>query len=58
MAKEKLLEIRNLKTYFYTENGVSKAVDGVDLEIHPGETLGVSVRSSCGKSVTSLLSCV
>ncbi|MFI5359300.1 MAG: ABC transporter ATP-binding protein [Halanaerobiales bacterium] len=54
MAKEKLLEIRNLKTYFYTENGVSKAVDGVDLEIYPGETLGVVGESGCGKSVTSL----
>ena len=54
MAKEKLLEIRNLKTYFYTENGVSKAVDGVDLEIYLGETLGVVGESGCGKSVTSL----
>ena len=32
MAKEKLLEIRNLKTYLYKENGVSKAVDGVDIQ--------------------------
>ncbi|MCG8513609.1 MAG: ABC transporter ATP-binding protein [Halanaerobiales bacterium] len=54
MAKEKLLEIKNLKTYFYTEEGVSKAVDGVDFEIYPGETLGVVGESGCGKSVTSL----
>lgn len=54
MAKEKLLEIRNLRTYFYTENGVSKAVDGVDIDIYPGETLGIVGESGCGKSVTSL----
>lgn len=54
MAREKLLEIKNLKTYFYTEEGVSKAVDGVDFEIYPGETLGVVGESGCGKSVTSL----
>lgn len=54
MSQEKLLEIRNLKTYFYTDEGVSKAVDGVDFEVYPGETLGVVGESGCGKSVTSL----
>lgn len=54
MAKEKLLELRNLKTYFYTESGVAQAVDSVDFEIYPGETLGVVGESGCGKSVTSL----
>lgn len=54
LAREKLLEIKHLKTYFYTEEGVSKAVDGVDFEIYPGETLGVVGESGCGKSVTSL----
>jgi len=54
LAKEKLLELKNLKTYFFTEEGVSKAVDGVDFEIYPGETLGVVGESGCGKSVTSL----
>ncbi len=54
MANEKLVELRNLKTYFYTEEGVCKAVDGVDFEIYPGETLGVVGESGCGKSVTSL----
>ncbi len=54
MAKEKLLELKNLKTYFFTEEGVSKAVDGVDFEIYRGETLGVVGESGCGKSVTSL----
>lgn len=52
--REKLLEISNLKTYFYTEDGVSRAVDGVDLVLHVGETLGVVGESGCGKSVTSM----
>lgn len=52
--KDKLIEVKNLKTYFYTEEGVSKAVDGVDFEIYPGETLGIVGESGCGKSVTSL----
>lgn len=50
---EKLLEVKNLKTYFYTEDGVIPAVDGVDFYIKPGETLGVVGESGCGKSVTS-----
>ncbi|ACL69251.1 ABC transporter ATP-binding protein [Halothermothrix orenii] len=54
MAREKLIDVNNLKTYFYTEQGVSKAVDGVDFEIYPGETLGLVGESGCGKSVTSL----
>ena len=49
-----LLEVRDLRTYFYTEAGVVKAVDGVDFELYPGETLGVVGESGCGKSVTSL----
>ncbi len=54
LSKEKLVEVKNLKTYFYTEEGVVKAVDGVDYEIYPGETLGIVGESGCGKSVTSL----
>ena len=54
MSKEKLLEVNNLKTYFYIEEGVVKAVDGVDFDIYPGETLGIVGESGCGKSVTSL----
>ncbi len=46
--------MRNLKTYFYTEDGVVKAVDGVDFEVFQGETLGIVGESGCGKSVTSL----
>jgi oligopeptide/dipeptide ABC transporter ATP-binding protein len=49
-----LLEVRGLKTYFYTEDGVVKAVDGVDFVIYPGEVLGLVGESGCGKSVTSL----
>ncbi|RCW48774.1 MULTISPECIES: ABC transporter ATP-binding protein [unclassified Halanaerobium] len=52
--KEKLVDVKNLKTYFYTEEGVVKAVDGIDFEIYPGETLGIVGESGCGKSVTSL----
>ena len=51
---EKLVEIRNLQTHYFTEDGVVKAVDGVDLYIKRGETLGVVGESGCGKSVTSL----
>ncbi|MDD6888342.1 MAG: ABC transporter ATP-binding protein [bacterium] len=49
-----LLEVKNLKTYFYTEEGVTKAVDGLDLQLHEGETLAIVGESGCGKSVTSL----
>lgn len=48
-----LLEVHNLKTYFYTEEGVVKAVDGVDFSVKPGEVLGLVGESGCGKSVTS-----
>jgi peptide/nickel transport system ATP-binding protein len=51
---ENLLEIKNLKTYFYTEDGVVKAVDGVDFAVKRGEVLGLVGESGCGKSVTSL----
>ena len=52
--KETLLEVNNLKTYFYTEDGVVKAVDGVDFTVGRGEVLGLVGESGCGKSVTSL----
>ncbi len=48
-----LLQVKNLKTYFYTEDGVVKAVDGVDFAVYPGEVLGLVGESGCGKSVTS-----
>ena len=49
-----LIEVRGLKTYFYTEDGVVRAVDGVDFTIEPKKTLGVVGESGCGKSVTAL----
>jgi ABC-type dipeptide/oligopeptide/nickel transport system ATPase component len=48
-----LLDIQNLKTYFYTDDGVVRAVDGVSLSIDPGKTLGVVGESGCGKSITA-----
>ena len=49
-----LLEVNNLKTYFFTDEGVAKAVDDVSLTLREGETLGVVGESGCGKSVTAL----
>ena len=51
---EHLLEVKNLKTYFFSRGGVVKAVDDVSFNIRPGETLGVVGESGCGKSVTAL----
>jgi peptide/nickel transport system ATP-binding protein len=51
---DRLLDVKNLKTYFFTDEGVVRAVDGVDLYIDKGETLGVVGESGCGKSVTAL----
>jgi oligopeptide/dipeptide ABC transporter ATP-binding protein len=53
-VEQPLLEVKNLKTYFFTEDGVVKAVDGVDFYVNPGEVLGLVGESGCGKSVTSL----
>lgn len=49
-----LVEFKGLKTYFYTEEGIVKAVDGVSFNIRPGETVGVVGESGCGKSVTAM----
>ena len=49
-----LLELRGLRTYFFSDEGEARAVDGVDYAILEGETLGVVGESGCGKSVTAL----
>ena len=51
---ENILEIKGLKTQFFTESGVVRAVDGIDLQVKRGEVLGLVGESGCGKSVTSL----
>ncbi len=51
---EPVLDIENLKTYFFTDEGVARAVDGVSLRVGKNRTLGVVGESGCGKSVTAL----
>jgi oligopeptide/dipeptide ABC transporter ATP-binding protein len=48
-----LLEIKNLNTYFFVREGIARAVDGVDLTLHTGETLALVGESGCGKTVTA-----
>ena len=52
--RESLLTVQDLRTYFFTDQGVAKAVDGVSFEVNEGETLGIVGESGCGKTVTSL----
>ncbi|MFQ5922785.1 MAG: ATP-binding cassette domain-containing protein, partial [Anaerolineales bacterium] len=49
-----ILEVKGLRTYFFTDDGVVKAVDGVDLSILPGQIFGLVGESGCGKSVTAM----
>ena len=51
---EPLLQVKDLRVHFYTEEGTAKAVDGVDFEIEREQTLAVVGESGCGKSVTAL----
>ncbi|MCB2155667.1 ABC transporter ATP-binding protein [bacterium] len=52
--EQPLLDIRNLRTYFYSQDGVSRAVDGVSYTVHRKRTLGIVGESGCGKSVTAM----
>ena len=54
MTESPLLDVQDLKTYFFTRTGVVKAVDGVSFTLEPGETLGIAGESGCGKSITAL----
>src|SRR5215831_21402788 len=49
-----LLDVRDLQTFFYTRNGIVKAVDGVSFALKQGEMLAIVGESGCGKSVTAL----
>ena len=54
MTQPPILEVQDLKTYFFTRTGVVKAVDGVSFSLEAGETLGIVGESGCGKSMTAL----
>jgi peptide/nickel transport system ATP-binding protein/oligopeptide transport system ATP-binding protein len=54
LTQAELLQVEGLKTWFHTEEGTAKAVDGVSFDVRPRETLGIVGESGCGKSVTSL----
>jgi oligopeptide/dipeptide ABC transporter ATP-binding protein len=54
MENQGILHVENLKTYFNTDDGMVKAVDGVSFTLNQGETLGIVGESGCGKSVTNL----
>jgi oligopeptide/dipeptide ABC transporter ATP-binding protein len=52
--KRNILEVKGLKTQFFTDSGIVKAVDGIDFDVKAGEVVGIVGESGCGKSVTSL----
>jgi peptide/nickel transport system ATP-binding protein len=53
-SRELVLEVDGLQTYFFTRQGIVKAVDGVSFNLRKGETLGIVGESGCGKSITAL----
>ena len=53
-GRQALLQVKNLKTHFFTDDGVALAVDGMDFEVFRGKTLGIIGESGCGKSVSAL----
>lgn len=52
-SSDSLLSVRDLVTHFYTDEGVVRAVDGVDFDVKPGTTMGIVGESGCGKSITA-----
>jgi ABC-type dipeptide/oligopeptide/nickel transport system ATPase component len=54
LQKEKLLEVKGLQTFFYTEEGTVKAVDGLSYHVDKGECVGLVGESACGKSVSAM----
>ena len=52
-AKDAILSVRSLETHFFTDEGVVRAVDGVDFDLQPGTTMGIVGESGCGKSITA-----
>src|SRR5690554_2771983 len=53
IAEQPLLSVQDLRTYYYQDEGVVRAVDGASFDVYPGKTLGIVGESGCGKSVTA-----
>ena len=54
MTDKSIIQIKRLKTYFKTDEGIARAVDDISFSVYPRETLGIVGESGCGKSVTAL----
>lgn len=53
LSAEPVISVRDLETHFFTDEGVVRAVDGVNFDVHPGTTMGIVGESGCGKSITA-----